>query len=258
MSSKLKRMLENRTTGNRLITPKIDAWLLANDGIFLSPELATRMIGLMTKRPGTRSGVLHPSSEHVCMRRQMFGYLGVEGKAHHFDSALQNKFNNGTWIHMRWQAMLMEAGILDDIEVTVELPELRLRGSMDGVGTDDRGNEFGFELKGWSAVPDAPLDYHVRQIQTYMFASGLETFSVVYEHKSSQDWTEFIVKRDDEVVELIEDRLWTLNEAIDAKTLIEPLKECRREAGETFMQCPYRNICLDAENDTLDWEGVLK
>lgn len=257
MSNKLKRMLENRAENGRIVTPRVDKWLLDNDGIFLDKKLAKRITALMTKRSGdyTRAGVLHPSSEHLCMRRQLFSFLDVEG-VHHFDSALQNRFNNGTWIHMRWQAMLMEAGILHDIEVPVTIPKYRLRGSMDGQGTWKR-KEFGFELKGWSAIPDEPKDYHVRQIQTYMFASGLEQFSVVYEHKSSQDWTEFLVDRDDDVIDVIEERLKELNGAIDNEVLIAPLRECRRERGEPFKSCPYRKVCLDYEPDMLDW-GILE
>lgn len=256
MVNKLKRLLENRMQPG-LVTPSLDRWLLSNDGIPMSPELAERFVGLMSAPSPDRSGVFHPSSAHLCRRRQQFSFLGVEG-IHHFDSSLQNKFNNGQWVHLRWQAMLMTAGILDDIEVVVEVKGLKLRGSMDGIGSSESRGKFGFELKGWSALVDEPKPAHIEQIHAYMFASGLDLFSLVYEHKSSQDWREFVVERDQEIIDRIEATLWELNEFTDRQELIPPLKECRRERGDTFKRCPYRNMCLEVSEwgEVTDGEDI--
>ena len=248
MSKDLKRLLQNRSlNADKIITPGLDSWLLANDGIVMDKELAGEMVRLMTSATGgDRHNAFHASSSDLCLRRQMFTFLDLPGAKRQYDSSLQNKFNNGHWVHMRWQAMLMTAGILDSIEVQVSNPGLRFVGHMDGVGTDKDG-EFGFELKGWAALVDKPKDYHIRQIQSYMMASGLERFSLIYEHKSSQDWREFIIKRDPKMIEEIIRDLEHLNERYEAEQFPEVLPMCKRERGDVFKTCPYRDVCIDAK-----------
>lgn len=248
MSKDLKRLLKNRAlNADKIITPRLDAWLVTNDGIVLTPDLANDMVTLMTgPGGGDRTNAFHASSSDLCLRRQMFTFLDLPGAKKMYDSSLQNKFNNGHWVHMRWQAMLMTAGILDEIEVKVEVPEFRFVGHMDGIGTDDKGR-FGFELKGWSALVDQPKDYHIRQIQSYMMASGLDRFSLIYEHKSSQDWREFIVKRDEGIIAEIVDDLSQLNARYEAGLFPDMLSMCKRERGDVFKTCPYRDVCVDAK-----------
>ena len=55
----------------------------------------------------------------------MFQYIGVPVMSRG-DSRLHSIFIDGTWRHIRWQMMLLEAGILTDIEVPFHDDELRL------------------------------------------------------------------------------------------------------------------------------------
>ena len=248
MSKNLKRLLQNRAiNADKIITPRIDSWLLSNDGIVMSEELAVMMVSLMTNATGgDRHSAFHASSSDLCLRRQMFTFVDLPGAKRQYDSSLQNKFNDGHWRHMRWQAMIMTAGILDEIEVEVSNPGLRFVGHMDGIGTDDDG-KFGFELKGWSALVDQPKDYHLKQIQSYMMASGLDRFSLIYEHKSSQDWREFVIERDPVMIEEIIKDLEYLNERYEAEQLPDMLPMCKRERGDVFKTCPYRDVCVDTK-----------
>lgn len=144
--------------------------------------------------------------------------------------------------------MLLEADILTDIEVPLVYPnDWNLKGSMDGVGVHPKWDEFVFELKGWSALIDEPKPEHVEQVHRYMLASGIYVASMIYEHKSSQNWREFIVEWDDKIGLRVEEELERLNLAVTNQELPEILHACAQKTG-LYKTCPYRHSCLDLEN----------
>ncbi len=49
VSKDLKRLLQNRAINtDKIITPRLDAWLVTNDGIVMTEQLADQMVRLMT------------------------------------------------------------------------------------------------------------------------------------------------------------------------------------------------------------------
>lgn len=246
MSSNLKKMLKVASEKTR-ITPKLTGWLANHDeGVVLESEtMAELLVGLL-QPGGSRAYAFHPSQLYQCKRRQVFDYHDVP-KLKQYRPQLQNIFNDGTWRHARWQVMLLNAGLLDRVEVKVELPQYRLNGSMDGINDKDG---WMFELKGTSQfakIRDKGVTpEHTKQVQAYLMAAELDTAVVIYEDKSTQDWKEFEVHQDDAVVKEITGILEVLNEAIDHDQLPEVLDACKASKGTAFNQCPYASVCLRA------------
>jgi hypothetical protein len=183
------------------------------------------------------------------MRRQELAFLGMPTVGSN-DPQLQLIFANGTWVHLRWQALLMTAKLLDNIEVLVKKPSQRARCSMDGMGIASRGRykgaEFGFELKGRNEYQfgkqDATgVDDKTRkQVDFEFWLSGLDMFVIMNENKNNQLKKEWVFIRDESRVDDIKKEVKELNKAIDIQRLHPMLEECRQQTpnGE-FFKCPF-------------------
>lgn len=180
--------------------------LLPNDG---REGIGAAILRQLLEVPRDRSGSFSASSAGNCQRAQVFGYHAAESEKP--DVQLQSIFNDGKWRHLRWQAMLLQSQIIDEIEVPLFWKRMKQRGTMDGAGivpddhpvTEWRGDEFGFELKGVNAFQfdalkkSGPKEAHLNQVARYFLLSGFERFSIVYENKSTQEPFEWVVSRDD-------------------------------------------------------------
>jgi hypothetical protein len=230
------------------ITPRLTGWLANhNEGVVVEDTQMADMLVNLASKGESRSGAFHPSQLYRCKREQLFGYYGVEGLKS-YNAQLQNIFNDGTWRHMRWQIMLLNAGIIDQVEVGVSMPEYRLTGSMDGLNSEEG---WMFELKGTSVYykvkKEGVLPAHVKQIQAYLMAAKLDKAVVIYEDKARQDWCEFEVVQEQQTIDEVTKILEELNEAVDNNTLTEVLDECKKGSGETFNNCSYAHICREAK-----------
>lgn len=246
--SNLKKMIRVASVKS-LITPRLTGWLANHgEGVVVEDEETAALLVRLASPGKSRSGAFHPSQLYQCPRRQMFDFHGVAGlKA--YNPQLQNIFNDGTWRHMRWQIMLLNAGILTRAEVGVEFPQYNLQGSVDGLNDDER---WMFELKGTSQYgrikkSGQPLDAHTKQINAYLWTLGLDRCVVIYEDKSSQDWTEMEVHRDEKIVLEVTDILEGLNTHLSDDSLPEVLDDCKVGQGTAFQNCPYAHICRKAK-----------
>lgn len=230
---------------NSVITPRLMGWLSNNDGIHTDdPEILEHVLSILAPTTGDRSGHFHPSQLYQCKRKQIYEFYGLVPTTSSFNPTLQNLFNDGHWRHLRWQVMLLSAGLLTDIEVSVGLDEYRLGGSMDGVNEDEG---WVFELKGTSQYQQVKnsgvMPAHKKQIQAYLLASGYDRAFIVYEDKASQQWSEYEVSRDDVIIDQIETILSELNAAIDSGDMPEMLHDCQNQTGATYNNCPYNDSC---------------
>lgn len=252
MAGELRRITKLAIRRHRF-TPQVRAWLADHpEGVGVETEEEARLLLrlLMVPEEGSRAGAFHPSGLTRCKREQLFAYHDAPKADFTHGAQLQNIFNDGTWRHARWQLMLTKIGVLHSVEVPVELPELRLTGSMDGQGTDDQGEWF-FELKGTSRPLNAleiegPMDDHVIQVNAYLLASGLDQAVIAYESKSNNDWIEIAITPDHESTTFVTDVLEELNDHVDNGTLPAILPDCAQGQGEQFASCPFRTHCPTA------------
>lgn len=228
-----------------------DAALLPNDG---REGIGATILTQMVETPRDRTRSFSASSAGACERAQVFGFHG--GEAEKPDPQLQSIFNDGKWRHLRWQAMLLQSGILMDIEVPLFWNKMLQRGTMDGLGVvpDDhfveewRGLEFGFELKGVNAfqydglTKSGPKEEHLNQVARYFLLSGLELFSIVYENKSTQAAHEWVISRHDDGmaarIEAQRDEVEHLKSYVDEEALPSQLPECALGKG-AWKKCQY-------------------
>ncbi|CAB4193391.1 hypothetical protein UFOVP1246_91 [uncultured Caudovirales phage] len=239
------RLMRSLKATNQLVTPRLEKWLFNNSHLLVSDENAERLKQTVTAVPRNRAASFSSSSRGQCLRKQMFGYLGVPVTSD-IDPGLHAIFIDGTWRHLRWQMLLLTAGILTDIEVPFHRPDLRLRGSLDGENADE---SWGFELKGTSDTEivigkKPPIPYHILQVHTYFVGKPeLERFSLIYEDKRYQSWKEIVIERDPITFGKVREELEYLNSSVEQRELPPILEECKHGEGIVYKKCAYRSIC---------------
>ena len=262
MGSDLTRRIRAARVGDRqIITPRLNSYLGKHPDIVYDDWVADRIRDILKAPQRDRSASFSSSASGTCPRAQMFGFKGIPTGVSH-GTQLINIFNDGRWRHLRWQAMLLQAGILSDIEVFLDWPAKLSKGSMDGTGIvpDDhdneqwRGLEYGFELKGmntWgfqNAVKyDRVKEEHLSQIDGYFLSGGLDLFVVIYEDKNTQEWHEWVVEPDPARLSVRQAELDALNEYARRKELPPMLPGCKTGKGAEWKRCDYagkNGVCV--------------
>jgi hypothetical protein len=258
----LKRTIKSVKVGHTtIITPRLNLFLMRNPNLALDENIADLIRELIIKKQRDRSGSFSSSASGTCPRRQIYQYLGLAPDEVN-SPQLQNIFYDGTWRHLRWQATLLQAGILSDVEIMLDWPAKRSMGSMDGQGIVPgehmnpawRGLEFGFELKGInsfgykSVVALGPTESHLNQTHRYFLSGGLDLFVIIYENKDTQEWTEYVIEPDPVRMEAQRAELALLNDYVDAKIIPPMLNDCAAHKGTEFSKCPFggkTGICVN-------------
>lgn len=244
--SNLKQLI-NAARNDLRVTPRLTAWLSKGEELVLSPATAAFVAEQTMTVPRIRSGSFSSSSRGSCTRQQVLDYLGypvTDDKP--VDTRLRAIFSDGHWRHLRWQALLLEIGVLTHAESKWVLPGYRLQGSVDGINATEK---WGFELKGANSnsfrqvVKSGPMRNHLMQIHTYMLGTGLTEFSLIYECKDTQDFVEFRVEMSSDVGDSVLQELGELNVAVDLKKLPPVLAECSTTPNP---RCKYATVCHGA------------
>jgi len=199
-----------------------------------------------------RSNTFSASATGRCERQQILRYLNHPEQLS-YDPILAHRFEVGRWGHLRWQAQGLSAGWLKEAEVPVELKRFGLTGTMDGLV--DTGEIFEFKTirhPGFNTVlkEGEPKFEHILQVTAYMWATGIERTSIIYESTYSGDWKEFVVKFDPSLTDLVCETLERMARRIKIRELPPVLEECFEHTGQ-YRDCPYRKDCLT-------WAGVRK
>jgi hypothetical protein len=205
----------------------------------------------MEKGDRQRWGSFAASASGTCERAQIYGYLGTPSGAV-VGPELAAIFNNGHWAHLKLQAAMLQADIIDTIEVPSPWPNMRAMGTMDGMGTvpdnhprsDWRNLTFGLELKSANSnvyrqlESDGPEKY-ARQVERYFLTSGVDLFVVFVENKDTNKHFEWVIEPNQDALQRAREELERLNEHVENRVLPSRLPECRRLTGKTFNNCPY-------------------
>lgn len=224
------------------------AYLLRNGDITLEEEWVREKIIEAISKPHYRAPGWHPSTVMSCRRAQMFERIGVPSeRAGNLDADLLNIFADGSWRHLRLQAHGLLAGVLTDIEVKCESKRWGLVGSADGEGEHRRtGDIYGVEFKGVHHMhAGLPLSNHLWQVESYLLMRPHWAFMVImYEDKGSQQWREFIIRRNPTRRALLKRRLRGLNHLLVNEELPNVKEGCRAQKGKEYKECAYRQFCL--------------
>lgn len=230
---------------NKVVTPLHEAYLSRTGDVEVSQAIAEFVVKELQSKQRDRGATFSASARGTCLRQQVLAYVRHPGKQS-FTSDTNAIFIHGTWTHLKWQAMGFDAGWLKEAEVSCVAPEYHLTGTIDGILYDGTGWEFkSINQRGYRYVlENGPKPEHLLQAHSYMIATGIRQWSVMYEDKDTQQWTEFVVPYTEEIADAVMDELVVVNKAVDTRTLPAPLDACTRGEGTTFKQCPYKSDCV--------------
>lgn len=233
-----------------IVSPLYDEYLLQNPDTHYDMEIVAKVMAELVKQPRDRRRSFSASQAGYCLRRQELAFLGA-GKPGLSDPRGIRIFNNGTFVHLRWQLGLLAARIVTGVEVATDLNDGMFRATLDGVGRARigryKGQRFLWEHKGRMSfsyaaqvrnrTPDAKTR---KQVAMQMLLTGYDVASVTNENKDTQEVTEFVIERNDEEIEDASKELVELSSAIDKQRLHPMLPECVKQnvTGE-FYKCPF-------------------
>lgn len=247
VSAALREMLDNSLKDDLIVTPPYEEWLDRNPEGTIDRDVAALMAKLMSTPDRDRSGSFSASQAGYCLRRQELQFIGVRPPGVH-DTHTVRIFNNGKWLHLKWQAELLTAGIIDTVESTVRRRDLSARCTLDGVGMAASGRytdyDFGLEIKGRNdytyneQVRNDPDEKTRRQVDFQFLLGGFDVMVILNENKNNQGFHEWVFYRDEERVQDAEHELRSLNRAIEKGRLHSMLPECKMQTGE-FNKCPF-------------------
>lgn len=261
----INEALREQLSDDKIITPPLREYLAQGEQP-LRKDIAEWMVDQLSTPKRDRSGSFSASQISECKRRQELAYIGmpVHGST---DPRLQHIFSNGTFVHLRWQSELLNAGLLKHTEVTYMSKSERFRGTLDGVGVATRGRfagrDFGFELKSanqWrytsQDASDQPDEKTNNQAHFNMLLSGLDLFVVIVEDKNTQNWHEWVILRDESRIAQVKGIAQELAHARKTKQLHSMLPQCKRGQGE-WKRCPFGGDGGACINSGVRWPKKL-
>jgi hypothetical protein len=262
----LTKTIRAAKVSNTIVTPRLNLWLQQHHNVDLDAEIADLIRDLLVKPQRDRTKSFSSSSSGKCPRRQIYEFIGVPTGSV-FSPQTISIFHDGTWRHLRWQAALLQAGILSEVEVMLDWPRKRSMGSMDGQGIvpEDhkhepwRGLQFGFELKGansfaYKSFAYTPSEDHLDQIHRYFLSGGLDLFVLIYENKDTNEFKEYVIEPDPERLAKQQRELDMLNRFVDRQRIPPMLKPCQEQKGAPWTTCPFGGkdgVCIRRNQ----WQG---
>ncbi len=263
--SSLKKLLKahsGESTSDLLVSPRFEQYLATHPNTLVDDTVAEFIKSELTTPQRNRRMTFSASSRGACAREQVFQFTSLR-QVPKTNTSLYAIFHQGTFMHLKWQALLLDAGILNEVEMPCRWDEFNVTGTIDGGGEVTAGHplradhdSFGWELKSINSrgfrwvIDTGPKFQHLLQIHTYMLATGKRLWSLVYENKDTQEWKEFVVHFDEEVAQKVREELAYLNDHVAQKRLPPILPDCIERKGP-FKNCGYAYACLEQDS----WPG---
>jgi len=184
----------------------------------------------------------HISEVDKCPRAISYKMKGMPGEK--FKADMYRKLDNGDYVHKRIMSILVSLGIV--VASEIRIPESNtFHGRADAIVTID--NElYVLEIKSMNSYGfknlEQPDPAHLKQIRLYMHYFNINKGIILIENKDSQELKEFIVTRDDRILNEIFISFGILKEMTQANT-IPPKPNFNREDKWRCDYCPYRKVC---------------
>ncbi|MFP4045690.1 MAG: CRISPR-associated protein Cas4 [Candidatus Aenigmatarchaeota archaeon] len=179
-----------------------------------------------------------------CKRKIYFKMKGVPKEP--LEPVVRRKFERGDQIHQGLVSVLYSLGLATASEI--EIPDDSLfHGRADAIVSVD-GENYVVEIK--SASPysfkkaDEPKESWHRQLQLYLHYFGMEKGIILVECKGTQKLKEFVVERDEELIEKILKNFKELQEKV--KNDVIPSKPDKSNwSYNKCKYCKYQVVCED-------------
>lgn len=249
ITGSIARTIRSINATDEVVKPQMTAYLAVHGDAPFDRDVAEWMVRQMSTPPRVRSGSFSGSASGSCERLQVLNYLGLSTVGM-TEPQLQAIYDDGKFRHLRLQAQMLQAGIIERAELPLPWKRMRAMGTADGVGVVPldhprvswRGLTFGLEIKGansrqYKIITDEGPERYLRQVHRYFLTGGFDLFVIFVENKDSQAWQEMVFEPDQNLLDEQRAELHDLNHAVNTKTLPPLLPGCAKLKGSDFRAC---------------------
>lgn len=216
--------------------------------------------GLMSQeRIGLHASSLIAGEKDFCIRQQVLSLMYKQLQGEQINVGLKRIFEQGNAIHEKWQRLFIRAGYssANDLDVTQFNEKYRISFTPDIICCIPEfysGKMIG-EIKSVNTYQFQRMIKHPsawKQLQWYMYLSGIHKGFVLSEDKNTQDFKLEIYDYDSSIVSTFIDRAeeikFRYKKAIKEKKMIKRPSDAKSSDCKRCKSCSMRDACWNIGN----------
>lgn len=198
------------------------------------------------KRMGTHASAILSYGKDFCFREHvLLDRYPDDTLIRVTPPALLRIFAQGTYMHMKWQALFENVKVAKYIEQPFYSEEYDLYFTPDAVITN-KARTYVVEIKSMNTMSygrlTGPPLFAVEQCMLYMHLTGIGYGIVLVEDKDKQQYTPWVI---DYNLDYVLPYLRRIKELMAAKKApVLPTRICKSETVKRALECPVREICF--------------
>lgn len=212
-----------------------------------------------TERKGLHASAIIVSDDKFCYRQQVLSLFYKQAQGEQVPVNLKRIFTEGDAIHEKWQRLFIRGGYAEplDCDRTQFADEFDLQFTPDLICNID-GVEMVGEIKSVNSFIFKKQKNHAsgkKQLQLYMYLTGIKKGFVLCEDKNTQDIKLYIYDADYKQVEPYIARLEKIqyykHRLQDKGKMVARHEKCTGYDCKMAEQCPMREVCYGKKKEKL-------
>lgn len=206
------------------------------------------------ERVGLHASAMIVSDNKFCVRQQVLSLLYKQLQGEQVQVGLKRIFEEGNAIHEKWQRLFIRAGYgrAEDMDKSRFNQEYELSYTPDGIVEipEFYDGKMVLEIKSMNTYSFKPATSHPsgqKQMQFYMWLTGLKKGFVLAEDKNTQEFKVFIEDYDSKKVAPFIERLdqvkFYKQRAIEERKMVKRHDKCVKPDCKMAIACAMREAC---------------
>ena len=211
------------------------------------------------ERVGLHASAMIVSDKKFCVRQQVLSLLYKQLQGEQIQVGLMRIFEEGNAIHEKWQRLFIRAGYgkANDMDRSRFNKKYELSYTPDGIVNipEFYDGDMVLEIKSMNTFSFKHATSHPsgqKQMQFYMWLTGLKKGFVLAEDKNTQEFKIFLDDYNPEVVAPFVDRLEQVKfykeRALQEHKMVGRHELCKKSNCKMAEECPMRDACWNIGN----------
>lgn len=206
------------------------------------------------ERVGLHASALITGDKQFCLRQQVLSLIYKQLQGEQIDPKLKRIFEEGNAIHEKWQRLFIRAGYstVEDLDVTQFNKKFRISFTPDIICRipEFYDGEMVGELKSVNTYQFQKMVRHPsawKQLQWYMFLTGIKKGFVLSEDKNTQDFKVEVYDYDKSLIapfyERAEQIKYYYKRVFAEHKMVSRPDDAKRADCKRCIACPMRDAC---------------
>lgn len=208
------------------------------------------------ERIGLHASAIIVSDNKFCVRQQVLSLLYKQLQGEQLSVELKRIFEEGNAVHEKWQRLFIRAGYgkTEDMDRSQYNSEYELSFTPDGIVRipEFYNGKMILEIKSSNTYSFKPATSHPsgeKQMQLYMWLTGIKKGFVLMEDKNTQDFKVFVKDYDPLIVAPFIDRLEQIQhykrKVLEEHKMVKRHEKCTSPNCKMAEVCPMRDACYN-------------